>query len=728
MNLIEIVNLARDKNWIIFGLMVIAFVFFAYHFVKSLKSESVKSKTILKFAPMVMTGLGLFGTFFELTHALSGFDVTTEKVKAMVGDLKSVFTFSILGIGSAIMFMIANFFVQSKQNAEIKLNNQQAKENWEKKQARYEKNTEYTIFELQTQSKSLKQLENLTELTQLLPFVQQQQIFSQTTKEWQIGQFNVSKAQYELQKHQGDIQKQTFDNINQQLANLAQSIQSIETGYDMEKLGQVVADKMSEVLAEPLREMTNALKNNNQDVIKQLLIDLKQEVLIPIQQEIKQSNNNVLSLTQAVQASKDTNDKMIETVEWTVKEIKLFGEQTKNLVVAMDTTMSKMDSFQQNQQTMFSQFNDKLSDNLNKIQPAIENGMKSATNDMKSAIDIATDNMKTTITGLSGVMSATLGDMRNLNQEQKQSLEQFNTELSKNLAEIQPAIETGMQSATDKMNQVLTESTNNMKQTIEQATRQMNTTLSETSDSLSRIVAEISNNVLVDLRNILNGFNSQMDSHLNRMNQELEETGNRASKLMNQTADNLKESLGTIHETIEQSSQKLQEELESFRNEYDRSLTAFFEKQNQALEQTLGLQRERLQATADQLRDQFEKMKQQQEQLNKESGLLLDKFRPVYESLLNQMANISTELSTGQQRLIKDLRETTEHTHKVNQALEQLGKDLPKAFNEAFTALNDQYIKKFNESNQAIEKIMKEMIVSAGALLTTVQLNQKHDD
>lgn len=301
-----------------------------------------------------------------------------------------------------------------------------------------------------------------------------------------------------------------------------------------------------------------------------------------------------------------------------------------------------------------------------------------------------------------------VADMQTLQEKQASMLSSFNAELASNLAKIQPAIKEGMTTTQEAMVEA-----------IEQTTQKMN-------QAMSGVINGIATKVVDNLDDVLGRFDENMNSHLTRMNTELEKTGERSKELIDSSAKALQETLGEIDQTLEQSSQKLKEELKAFRDEYQFSLTDFFTKQNEALEQTLGVQNERLQKTADQLGEQFDNMKTAQEDINKKYQDVLDKMPKVYEPLLNQMITVSANLKQGQYEMVKDLKEMQEHTQEINQALFDLGKNMPQEFSKAFELLNKTYIDKFNTSNQMLEKSMKEFTTAAAALITTSQINQQN--
>lgn len=140
MNADSILMIARSHLPTVFNLMVLAAVIFCASFIWAMLPEKFRllnqwGRNLLRQAPSIMTALGLFGTFYGLTESLRNFGTEVEQIQIFVGELKSVFIYSILGIGSAAFFMILNVVVnaiyhhraQSEKNKIIQQHNQQNK-------------------------------------------------------------------------------------------------------------------------------------------------------------------------------------------------------------------------------------------------------------------------------------------------------------------------------------------------------------------------------------------------------------------------------------------------------------------------------------------------------------------------------------------------------------------------------------------------------------------------
>ncbi|UYZ67714.1 hypothetical protein LP090_04690 [Moraxella bovis] len=628
----SIFNMAKEHNELIAYVMIaFAIVFFLIFFLSLSKKNAIYA-SILKFAPSIMTALGLFGTFVGLTLALSELDISnTETVTKFVSELKPVFSFSILGIGSSIFFMILNFCISALNNYRIQDRKLKNQENIEDRQEIIDEYNNKTITYLSQHSHFLNQAVNEIKNQNSL-FIKNERSVAQLLE--------IIATDNRKQTNLLDNQAAAFGALHTSISQMTGAIANMETGYDMDKLGDVIAVKMSDLLLEPLNNIKTALENNNSDTIRTLLQDLKTEVLTPIKDEIQRTTTSTNRVVSAVQESQQTNKQLIAKLGEVTGQMTRFVTQTDTLVQAMKTSVDDMKKMQENQATTLNQFNTDLQTNLDKIQPAIKDGMQTATTSMTQAIE----------------------------------------------------------KTTDKMN-----------------------------DAMKGVITDISDNVVGELSRILTDFNDNMDTHLNRMNTELEETGDRASGLIDRSTEALKTTMGEIDSTLRNLSTELQKELNAFRDEYNTSLTDFFDKQNEQLEKTLGVQSKALQDTADQLKGQFEKMETAQKDLNNQMNDLIEKANSIYNPLLNQMTTIATNLNGGNQQIIRELRQTAEYNEKINNALKELGETMPQEFAKAFGSLNDAYVKKFTEGNEALHKTMQEMITSAAALLTVANSKHHHE-
>lgn len=678
---------------ILCAIMGLAFLgFFISFFIAISSYENHRSSNTLKFAPSVMTSLGLLGTFISLISSLNGLggsidgdnQLNMAGIAGFMTSLEKVFYFSAMGIFSAIVFLFLNVLVTQKNS----------KKNREEKIDIVQTNTDYN-------ASSNEELKAQSQYLRLMGISTQQQID-------------------ELGK------------VNKSMVMVGKTLQGMQQGYDAHLLGEIISVKLSETMQPLFGSLINSLQYNQNNSIQKLLNELKTDILIPIKDEIAKTTNATNQVVGAIQENQKINLDLIKKLNEMTTSMDSFVEKTQTLAEGMYKTIEELKTFQTNQNTTLRQFNQDLSNNLNKIEPAIINGIKTAetalvksidtassnmnktlndtTQKMESTLTTATATMGTTITALNGTMLITIDGMKEVQQEQKETLTQFNQNLANTLNTIEPAIKDGMSFATQEMTGA-----------INSVTDKMNV-------AMTSVVSDISNKVVNELSGILTQFDTSFSGHLDRMNSELEKTGTNAKELIDRSATALENTLGNINTTLEQSSEKLQKELEAFRNEYEVSLTTFFTKQNEQLEKTLGVQAQALQDTANQLKTQFEEMSKQQIDINGKSKTLLDNFRPTYDSLLNQMATIAQTLHSGQHQLIKDLKHLQEHTQTINQELKNLGDTMPKEFTQAFDLLNQMYVKKFNESNAMLEKAMQEMTVAAAALITTSNLNTSADD
>ncbi|WP_230655819.1 hypothetical protein [Psychrobacter sp. I-STPA10] len=683
---------------------------------------------IVKPAPSIMTAIGLFGTFYGLTVALKEFNLNDpSQISNFISELQPVFIYSILGIGSAVFFMMANFLINIANNIRAKAYQEIRVEEWEEQQENNRK----------SQNEVINALNNIKDISKN----------NLDKSNNQSKSLNESlNSIVKILKYQTKQQQDLFANMNTAISEMSIAIKQIETGNDIDRLSDILSQKVGiavkDALAQPLEDIRQSLEKNNSEVIKGLLEDLKSEVLEPIKAEIKTTNSSVLAVTKAVNNSHETNNKLIEAVNKTTDTMNKVTDQTQSLVTEMGKTVDSMKTLQTEQKNMLSEFNDKLAISLSGIEPAIKRGMSNAESSLTTAIretmkemngelqqtrdDIKgiIEGMKDTVDKITANTEQLVIDMRGIQDKQSNILDKFNADLSDNLAKIEPAITNSMRAAQTALTDA-----------ISLAMIEMNKTLNDTQTKMSEIIGKMSENVLTDLKGILSEFNKNMDTHLNRMNTELEETGTRAADLMSQTSDELKNSLGNIHETIENSSTILQEQLTAFKETYKESLTEFFEQQNKELEKTLGEQNRALQQTANELNQQFinmtdeqKKLHSTQQSINQDLQNIQHDTTQTYKPLLNEMTTIATTLNEGKSGYIKDIQTTNNEMEKINKALQTLGVDIISEFDKSFSHLNESYINQINLLNDNINTKIQELATALSVLANSLQNSNHNDD
>ena len=200
---------------VIFGVMSFFVVVFGISFLMAfLSEENHRASSILRFAPSVMTSLGLLGTFWSLIASLSMLgggigdagQIDMTAVGKFMTALEKVFYFSVMGIGSAIVFMFLNLLVSQKNS----------------RKARDEK------VEIVTYQYELNESSN-----------------------------NELKSQTEYLK-----------STQQGIAHLTATMSAMQSGYDAKMLGQVISQEIGRVLMPSLNKMVSALEQNQGDAIK----------------------------------------------------------------------------------------------------------------------------------------------------------------------------------------------------------------------------------------------------------------------------------------------------------------------------------------------------------------------------------------------------------------------------------------------------------------------------
>lgn len=360
-----------------FFLLIFALSFF----IAFLSENNPRSSSVLKFAPSVMTSLGLLGTFWSLITSLgvlggsiNGGQVDMQSISSFMSGLEKVFYFSVIGIGSAIVFMFLNLLVSQKNSKKSQ------EERWMVVNHQYELN--------ESSNQELKQ----------------QSEFLRTTS-------NGVRA-------------------------LASSMSNLQMGYDVDVLGKTISKEIKQALTEPLNNIAAALNNNQGDTIRQLLIQLTQQVLVPIKNEIAKTTQSTNQVVEVIQKSQDINMQLLDKLDSTNVQMATFVNNTDVLVSKMVNAVADMQTLQEKQASMLSSFNDELASNLAKIEPAIKEGMTTVQEAMVEVIEQTTQKMNQAMSGvIDGIATKVVDNLDDVlgrfDENMNGHLTRMNTELEK---------------------------------------------------------------------------------------------------------------------------------------------------------------------------------------------------------------------------------------------------------------------------------------------------------
>lgn len=523
-NKFEITAMALEHNPYIFFAILIAFLFFIATGALALKKTNNGASSILKFAPSILTSLGLLGTFFALTESLVGLqlndlgNINNENLSDFIKSLGSVFSFSILGISSAIFFMIVNFSILARRNNQILSQKVNSKVEMQSRQTKLDTLNMSTLNELKSHSHYLNNLANISSKTNI------QSDYLQEIS-------GLTKQQGDVQKTQAEAQQQLFMTLSNTLTRMSSAITNIETGYDIDKLGDVISEKIGEVLTEPLAKMTQALEKNNSDVIHKLLADLKEDILIPIKNEIAATNETTSKVIEAVDKSQVTNTQLIVKLGDVTQQMGNFVTNTNLLVSAMASTVDQMETLQQNQDKTLKEFNTDLQDNLAGIQPAIEEGMETAKNGMVSSITLATTAMNTAMSGV---------------------ITQISEDVVENLGGVLVKFDSNMNGHLTRMNDELSDTGSRAAVLIDSSASALRDTLGD----IDKTLDDSSKKLKDELEAFRTEYQFSLDTFFTQQNEALEQTLGVQNKRLQETTDQL----GKQFEGMDEAQRKLNEE------------------------------------------------------------------------------------------------------------------------------------------------------------------------
>ena len=221
----------------------------------------------MRFAPSIMTTLGLLGTFWGLTEALTNFGI--EQIENFMKQLEGIFVFSLFGIGSALGFMLINTLINSFQSSKNRQLYQRRKD-------------EETNYRSNLQENNRQVVGNLTQQTKFAD-IQQENAVKQSDYLYKIGNLllknrqddgNNQQANFDTLKEQNSLLKNIANKNNEQIRLQSQLPTNIENTNHI--LSQLVAknEKINQdthvLFTENNRMLADILDNHHQQLTKQL--------------------------------------------------------------------------------------------------------------------------------------------------------------------------------------------------------------------------------------------------------------------------------------------------------------------------------------------------------------------------------------------------------------------------------------------------------------------------
>lgn len=342
----------------------------------------------------------------------------------------------------------------------------------------------------------------------------------------------IDKQVHSLQNIQETIKAQQglFINLAQQMSSMSAAIGGMQTGFDTEKLAGLMGDKIKEALNEPLTNIAKALQDNNKTVIEGLLQDLNTEVLVPIKNEITQNTSNINNVTTALTKAQETNKQMIEAIGTTTATINGVVDSNKQAISTMQDIVTDIKNMQGEQAQSLNKFNTDLKENLDTIKPAIEQGMKDATDNMNDVLKTATDNMNETLEETQKALGKIVGQItNNVLDKISDVLENFDTNMDKHIGRMNDELnQTGQ-----RAKQLMDSSADNLKRTL----GEIDNTLKSSSDKLQRELQTFRDEYNVSLTKFFNEQNKQLEQTLGVQNRQLQDT----AKQFNEQFKNMKD-------------------------------------------------------------------------------------------------------------------------------------------------------------------------------------------
>lgn len=644
-----------------------------------------RSTSPLRFAPALLTALGVLGTFVGITLGMPAFGEarlgtsSQEMVSAaetLLGGMQIAFHTSLMGLAAAGVFMLLLPITEG--------------------------------FRRHAQGRLRKRFGELTVSGSAAALMGSDE----------------SRNDEELRRTQREA-AEAGKASSEALARTSQALADKFDGFNADVIGDKVAvslrDTLSQELTPVFAEIRDELKtlreikqDNAQDMLRELVAQLRTEVLEPMSERIDQSTR--------------TTERAAEAVETLHREL---GGIAKDLAHAV----SALQQFQNETLQSLQDFANRLSETLGRFQTETKGVLESVASEINAALAKSIEGMasqreafeesaaraatsfQSIRDNLEQALAAREQAERDMLEQQRaafsQSTESAATTFREIKEELQQALETRTETEhrmLEQQRRVFDESTARTAETF----RTIRTELEQALAERARLEAEALDKTRRGITEIL-GSAEQVFASQSSI---LREVGENAGQLMDNARERLQSSLQNIDQALNQSLAMAEQQLDRFRVQYQENLQVFFDRQNNLLEETLGQQREGLSSVVHRLDGVFRDEYERRCELNEAVG---EQFAALRQSgtEIQQLAEAVGITNSAAFENIKDAaRSIGQEVGKLEKqyrgaqkSFQEMTTRVPEALNEYLTRARDsqvEFCKQFDEAAAAVHNRLAE--------------------
>ena len=735
----------------------------------------------LRFAPALLTALGVLGTFVGITLGMPAFDEarlgtsSQEMVgtaQNLLGGMQVAFHTSLMGLAAAGVFMLLLPITE--------------------------------MFRNRRQTQLRKRFGELT-------------VSGAAAALMDSSASQDDEALRRIQREEAEAGKASSEALTQTSQLLAEKLDGFSAEVMGDQIAATIQATMSNELAPILGEIRDELKtlreikqDNGQDMLRELVSQLRSEVLEPMSERIDQSTRTTeraaeavetlhrelggiaKDLAQAVSTLQQFQNETLHSLQDFANQLSAtlgqFQTETKGVLESIATEInaalaksiegmaSQREAFKESASQAATSFQG-IRDNLEQALAAREQAERDMLEQQKQAFSHSTESAATTFreikqelqqaletrteterqmleqqrqvfedsanqaaTSFQGIrenleqaLAAREQAERDMFEQQKQAFSHSTESAATTFREIKQELQQALETRTETERQMLEQQRQVFDDSAAQTAQTFRTIRTELEQALAeraRLEAEALDKTRQGITEIL-GSAEQVFASQSSI---LKEVGENAGQLMDNARERLQSSLQNIDEALNQSLVTAEQQLDRFRVEYQNNLQVFFNSQNTLLEDTLGQQREGLSSVVQQLDGVFREEYDRRCELN---NAVSEQFAALKQSNaeVQQLAeavgitNSATfeNLKDAARSIGQEVGRLEKQYASANQTFQEMITGVPKALDSYLTRSHDSQVKFCAQFDEAAAAVHNRLAEAAEILLTAEQERREAD-
>ncbi|MDH2999148.1 hypothetical protein A1D22_04630 [Pasteurellaceae bacterium LFhippo2] len=639
-------NLSSDTiTNIFFGILILVFILGAWAFLSARKSNKKKSIEFAEYTPVLLTSLGILGTFTGIVSGLLNFDIDNidTSISSLLGGMKTAFLTSVIGVTLSILLKVFYTVVSKKASEESKENALDIQSVVDNFYSQTEQLKEQTLSLKKQALHSESLVSNIESLTKSLGSDSDSSI---------LGQIKLLRSDlsdnHKQFTHAVDLMVTNLSSISDLTKNNQTTFASFENKLwiKLQDFADMMSKSATEAVIDALKQVIQDFNNNLTEQFGENFKELNKAViaLIDWQENYKKQLNEMIALYSAGVQSLSVTETSVAKIEHSAQAI---PTTMNNLSQIISTNQQQIENLESHLST-FAQLRDKAIEAVPEIQKQISSMLE---NTEKANVEL--------ITGL-----------KDGGKQLSEDIVKVSATFSEKSTETATSLAKSFKESGDEFTQKVTQSADNLTATIqkhhEDIQKQMSVMLENTEKANVELITGLKDGgkqLGEDIVKVSATFSEKATETATSLAKSFKESGDEFTQKVTQSTDNLTASIQKNHQALldsasvlEKTSTAMVDEQQRFlkqQSQISTQITDFISEWQRQFEQnTQQIQKQFAQSVESLIQSHIDESRRLMSRLEKESEVALSRTG---ESIDKQIKALDSALETELSRVIGDM-------------------------------------------------------------------------